>query len=281
MLPDQETMDVHPVLNIHDESLTPQTTTLPTEVDEPTIYSSLGVQSSFHLQTNHISNKLLAEPGLSAEAALALNASMDAWTHTVPTYFQLSHAPRSTAPWYSFARSRLWWRFWNLKIIIFRQILLRRAISERGQIPDLAMQSSQEDCKRICLEAAHSTVVSIHQYATQDLNRLEGWYATYFLFHAALVITLCIISFPRAEETAIWYEDVRLARTTFRERLVGDSLSARCVAILDQVVSDGELDSGTLQDLELDKDALSTFPWSVESNELFNSFDWDFTTSGF
>ncbi|KAI4628516.1 hypothetical protein J4E83_003066 [Alternaria metachromatica] len=281
MLPDQETMDVHPVLNIHDESLTPQTTTLPTEVDEPTIYSSLRVQSSFHLQTNHISNKLLAEPGLSAEAALALNASMDAWTHTVPTYFQLSHAPRSTAPWYSFARSRLWWRFWNLKIIIFRQILLRRAISERGQIPDLAMQSSQEDCKRICLEAAHSTVVSIHQYATQDLNRLEGWYATYFLFHAALVITLCIISFPRAEETAIWYDDVRLARTTFRERLVGDSLSARCVAILDQVVSDGELDSGTLQDLELDKDALSTFPWSVESNELFNSFDWDFTTSGF
>jgi transcriptional regulatory protein GAL4 len=53
------------------------------------------------------------------------------------------------------------------------------------------------------------------------------------------------------------------------------------VAILDQVVSDGDLDSGTLQDLELDKDALSTFPWSVESNELFNSFDWDFTTAGF
>jgi transcriptional regulatory protein GAL4 len=102
----------------------------------------------------------------------------------------------------------------------------------------------------------------------------------YFLFHAALVITLCIISFPHAPEVSSWYEDVRLARTTFRERLIGDSLAARCVAILDQVVSNDDMSSGLFQDLELDKDALSTFPWSVESNELFNSFDWDLTSSG-
>jgi transcriptional regulatory protein GAL4 len=103
----------------------------------------------------------------------------------------------------------------------------------------------------------------------------------YFLFHAALVVTLCIISFPNAPELSIWYEDVRLARSTFRERLVGDSLAARCVAILDQVVSTDDLSSGLFQDLELDKDALSNFPWSLESNELFNSFDWDLTSTSF
>jgi transcriptional regulatory protein GAL4 len=103
----------------------------------------------------------------------------------------------------------------------------------------------------------------------------------YFLFHAALVITLCIISFPQAEEVATWHEDVRLARKTFRERLAGDSLSARCVAILDQVVSPNDMSTGLFQDLELDKDALSNFPWSFESNELFNSFDWDLTSTGF
>ena len=104
---------------------------------------------------------------------------------------------------------------------------------------------------------------------------------SYFLFHSALVITLCIISFPRAEEMPVWFEDVRLARNTFRERLVGDSLSARCVAILDQVVSMDDLNSGLFQNFELDKDALSAFPWSVESNELFNSFDWDLSTTNF
>jgi transcriptional regulatory protein GAL4 len=103
----------------------------------------------------------------------------------------------------------------------------------------------------------------------------------YFLFHAALVITLCIISFPNAPEVSTWYEDVRLARSTFSERLVGDSLAARCVAILDQVVSTDDMSSELFQDLELDKDAFSNFPWSFESNELLSSFDWDLTSTGF
>ena len=95
------------------------------------------------------------------------------------------------------------------------------------------------------------------------------------------MLTLCIISFPRSEETTTWSDDVRIAKTTFRERLIGDSLAARCVAILDQVVSNDDMNSGLFQDLELDKDALSAFPWSIESSELFNSFDWDLTPSGF
>ena len=136
------------------------------------------MQSEFHKQTNYISNRLLAEPGLSAEAALALNASMDSWKHTLPSYFQLEMQPRSQVRWYLFARARLWWRYWNLQIIVFRHILLRRAISERGQIPDHDTQSSEEECKNFCLEAAHATITSIHQYSLQGLARLEGWYAT-------------------------------------------------------------------------------------------------------
>jgi transcriptional regulatory protein GAL4 len=78
-----------------------------------------------------------------------------------------------------------------------------------------------------------------------------------------------------------WYEDVQLARKTFRERLAGDSLSARCVAILDQVVGPDDTSTSFFQNFELDKDALTNFPWSVESNEMFNSFDWDLASTGF
>lgn len=279
MLPDQDSMNVHSVLNIDDETLTPATVRLPVESTEPTIYSSLHAQSGFHMHTNHISNRLLAEPGLSAEAALALDASMTVWIHNLPSFFQDSYPPFLRYRWYSFARSRLWWRYWNLKIIIFRHILLRRAISGKGSILDQDTQSSQEACKRLCLEAAHSTVQSTHQYASLGLTRLEGWYTTYFLFHAALVMTLCIISFPDAAEVSAWYEDVRLAKNTFREHLVDDSLSARCVAILDQVISNDDLNTDIFQDFELDKEALSTFPWSVETDELFSSFDWNLAST--
>lgn len=280
MLPDQDSMNVHPVLNLDDALLTPKTTEPPFESPDPTLYSSLKVQSEFHLQTNYISNRLLAEPGLSAEETLALDKGMMAWEQTIPSYFQLHYPPSSQLRWYLFARSKIWWRIWNLRIIVYRHILLRRAISERGQIPDQAQQSSQEECKKNCLDAAHSTVVSIHEYSLQGMTRLEGWYSTYFLFHAALVIALCIVSFPHAPEMETWQEDVRMARTTLRD-LVEDSLSARCLATLDQIVSIDDMNSGLFRDLELDRDALSNFPWSVESNELFNSFEWNLGPSNF
>jgi transcriptional regulatory protein GAL4 len=158
--------------------LTPKTTDLPQEVDYPTLYSSLKAQSDFHLQTNYISNRLLAEPGLAADAALSIGHTMDLWTLKLPLYFQLNVQPTCQFRWYLFARARLWWRFWNLKIIVFRHILLRRAIANRGQVLDSASSAEQDECKRICVEAARSTITSICQYSMQTLTRLEEWYAT-------------------------------------------------------------------------------------------------------
>jgi transcriptional regulatory protein GAL4 len=103
----------------------------------------------------------------------------------------------------------------------------------------------------------------------------------YFLFHSALVVTLCALSFPNDPEIRQWHEDIRLARNTFRDNLGEDSLSARCVAILDQVITDDNTDPGLFTNIQLDKDALHNFPWSVETNELFESFDWDLNSNTF
>jgi transcriptional regulatory protein GAL4 len=103
----------------------------------------------------------------------------------------------------------------------------------------------------------------------------------YFLFHSALVITLCVLSFPHAIEMQQWLKDIRMARSTFRENLGEDSLSARCVAILDQVVAEDKSDTNPFQSVQLDENALNTFPWSVEASELFNSFDWDLSSNAF
>jgi transcriptional regulatory protein GAL4 len=103
----------------------------------------------------------------------------------------------------------------------------------------------------------------------------------YFLFHSALVVTLCVISFPDASEMHQWVEDIRIARNTFRDNLGEDSLSARCVAILDQIVREDSNAANPFQDIQLDENALNTFPWSVEANELFSSFDWDLGSQAF
>ena len=103
----------------------------------------------------------------------------------------------------------------------------------------------------------------------------------YFLFHSALVITLCVISFPNANEMQQWHEDIRMARNTFRDNLVEDSLSARCVAILDRIVKDDRNDGDLFQDVQLDQSSLNSFPWSMETNELMDSFDWDLSSNTF
>lgn len=78
-----------------------------------------------------------------------------------------------------------------------------------------------------------------------------------------------------------WRDDIRKARNTFRDNLVEDSLSARCVAILDQIVAEDRTDAPLFQDVHLDTDALNNFPWSMETNELLNSFDWDLNSNTF
>jgi transcriptional regulatory protein GAL4 len=72
-----------------------------------------------------------------------------------------------------------------------------------------------------------------------------------------------------------------MARNTFRINLGEDSLSARCVAILDQIVTEDRSDTNMFQNIQLDESALSTFPWSAETNELFSSFDWDLNSNTF
>jgi transcriptional regulatory protein GAL4 len=78
-----------------------------------------------------------------------------------------------------------------------------------------------------------------------------------------------------------WHEDIRMARNTFRDHLVEDSLSARCVAILDQIITDDSNDENIFDTAQLDENSLNTFPWSMETNELFSSFDWDLNSQTF
>lgn len=152
---------------------------LPEESSFPTRYSSIKSQSDFHLHSNHISNRLLATSGISSEEALRLNQSLETWSETLPGYLKVTQDPVSLEPSYLFARSRLWWRIWNLRIILFRQIVLSRAM--RRKRDSIAASSTDLDnkCRDLAVQAAHSTISSISQFLSQTpMTRLVNWYAT-------------------------------------------------------------------------------------------------------
>lgn len=162
---------------------------MPTELQEPTIYSSLICQSELHLIANGLANRLLCSPAISAAEAVASNKTLDSWKSTVPTYFQNDQAWPSSDYWYLFARSRLWWRFWNLQIILFRPILLRCAIQQLDGKSNHPRNSDEEQCKEICFTAAHLTIESISNYISQtQLTRLAGWYSLYVFDSDTIII---------------------------------------------------------------------------------------------
>lgn len=182
LLPDKEAMDVCPVLNISDEDLTARTSIMPTESTEPTLYSGLRWQSDFHVHTNHISNHLLSSTGVPTDEALAMNASLDAWSETLPPYFRRDHDPPVNAdPNYLFARCRLWWRFWNLKIILFRQLLLKRAVERSRRATVTSLSDADVKSRDIAVDAASCTIASINAFSQPGTNftRLVSWYSMY------------------------------------------------------------------------------------------------------
>lgn len=149
------------------------------ESSGPTIYSGLRVQAEFHLESNHISNSLVLNGKLPVEEALDLNAKLDIWAADLPVYFQLSEDMSCTEQWYIYARSRIWWRYWNLKMILLRQILLQKAMNGKGNPHGYRLLHTEEACCQICLSSAHLTIESINHFLQHsEVTRLVGWYST-------------------------------------------------------------------------------------------------------
>ncbi|GJC84766.1 hypothetical protein ColLi_07604 [Colletotrichum liriopes] len=151
---------------------------LPAEVDEPTLYSGMKIQSDFHIHTNFISNRLLSSSGVSPENALSMDATLTKWAESLPTYFHPNYDGPIAESSFLFTRSRLWWRFWNLKIILFRQLLLQRAVDKgKGTVP-FNTTSVDERCRSVAVHAATATIESIDYYTKHGvMNRLVTWYS--------------------------------------------------------------------------------------------------------
>ncbi|KAK3944402.1 lactose regulatory protein lac9 and GAL4-like protein, partial [Diplogelasinospora grovesii] len=285
LLPGRESMDVRYVLNVHDEQLTPRTVDLPRESTEPTVYSGMRWQSDFHVHSNYISNRLLTPSGIPPEESLSMNRSLDAWAQTLPRWFQPGQGEHSChEDWYLFARARLSWRFWNLKIILFRQVVLKRAMRRAGTTPAPAVSEVDNQCRDLAVSAAHLTVVSIHDFlAKATPTRLINWYSMFFLFHASLVVALSILGDPESPEAPSWRADVDMARSIFQTVLAHDKLAFRCASFLDYILppkTDIYAGAATMG-LPIPTEEIDFSLWPADPGDIFNSLGWSDFDQGF
>ncbi|KAF5645822.1 GAL4-transcription factor [Fusarium tjaetaba] len=272
LLPGEEAMDVRPVLNIDDEDLTSGTKVPPEEVNRPTLYSGMKYQSDLHVKSNYISNRLLSSSCVAPEDALSMDATLDKWSSTLPEYLSLDHHVPSAEPAFYFNKSRLWWRFWNLKIIIFRQLFLKRAIGKGDPSVTVPDNEVDEKCMSIAIRAASATIESIDQYTKErQRTRLVTWYSIYFTFHASLVIVLAILSNSESPDMPKWQEDVNTVRHIFRGVFADNELATRCANIIDVILPNPLLTTSDWANVQLDPMLMDFSTWPASSADEFAS----------
>lgn len=160
--------------NIQEEDLMVDSPVTPSEVEQATVNTYLRVQSSYHLQTMPIYNRLISNPPPTPEELLTLDSTIvDAWLSQVPHYFHDSCGPmleeRLALP-----NGINCWRYRNLRIIMFRPLLVKWALQDENE--ETLTWHEQEATNR-CLRAARESIASIQNFwKSRPQTRLTAFY---------------------------------------------------------------------------------------------------------
>ncbi|KAI0188991.1 fungal-specific transcription factor domain-containing protein [Xylaria flabelliformis] len=218
-------------LNVDDRSLTALSKSYPKEVDSITPYTALITQASFHTATTPIYCRVISKPPPSANELLSMESRLiEPWLRSLPGHFTESVTVPSK---YRHAHSVMKWRLRNFRIIMYRPFVIRKALNAR----DRRYDESPDDLRAydICLNQAKETITSISGYiAETKCNRLEAWYALYFLFQAALIPCICLRNDSASPNAGDWKEQIKATLKSIRALAPLNASSARCCqAIVD------------------------------------------------
>ncbi|KAF7560278.1 hypothetical protein G7046_g3868 [Stylonectria norvegica] len=206
--------------------LTAASTTYPAESDHITPYTAVAAQARFHIETRECYERIISKPFPSAEELLRMDASLiETWQTGNPAYFKEESL---VPPRYSLCQAVMSWRSRNLRIILYRPYVIRRALRRRADIDQASSLAYDK-----CLADAKSSISLISTYwANHEHNRLAAWYSLYFLFQAALIPCICLRNQPSAANASDWRAQITTTLQTITALDPANASSARCYQII-------------------------------------------------
>lgn len=201
-------VDTRLPLNIVDSSLTSLTTKLPEDEDLVTIYTSLRLQSLFHVLTNGIYERIISNPLPSCQSLLEWDGQyIQKWKAMIPDYYV---EDREVPPEYRLSHAVINWRYRNLRIIIYRFFVLKRQYDQGQSIDD----ECELRASTICLDECRATIQSMDRFwnCKEVYNRMDAWWSLYFLIHAVMMPLVCLRNDPLSMEAHGWRNDVVMSK---------------------------------------------------------------------
>ncbi|GAB7355262.1 hypothetical protein MBLNU459_g5809t1 [Dothideomycetes sp. NU459] len=212
-------------LNIHETDLLVESANTPREVEQATIYTYIRVQSSYHLQTMGIYNRLISSQSPSAQELVSLDDDIiHNWLRQVPYFFR-DDISQVLDPRFALGHGINMWRFRNMRIIMYRPFLVRWALG--GQKEVLPWQDQMATDR--CLQAAKESIALIKSFwAAQSHHRLAAFYVLYFLFQATLIPIHCLRCMPQDMQAAAWRNQIRDALAVVESMKSVNQSSSKC-----------------------------------------------------
>lgn len=171
-------------LNIQESRLTADSTSLPSEINEATYYTYVNTQSSYHLRTMRIYDRLISSPVPTADELIALDDEcIQGWKNSLPPYFCDEDLP--LPPEHLLGHSMGRWRYRVMRVVMYRPFLLRWA---QNGFPPLDMNTGPPNVPRMfsdaenlatkrCLSAAEECISVLFRFwTTATHTRLAAWY---------------------------------------------------------------------------------------------------------
>lgn len=235
-------------LNILESELTASATIAPPNLDTPTIYTNVRVQSQFHLLTNHIYNRIISKPSPGAKQVLEWDdIYIGKWLNLVPDYYKET----ATVPQkHQFPHSIMTWRYKHFRLIIYRPFFIQKALQiSQQQTASLTANAfttpspeTTPDQQYIdsaygrCLKEAHETINSIDKFWNSALHtRMACWYALYFLFSATLIPVILLHNEPQSPQSEGWQEDIDKAIAIIKDMTELSPFASRCFETLERL----------------------------------------------
>ncbi|KFZ09424.1 hypothetical protein V502_08758 [Pseudogymnoascus sp. VKM F-4520 (FW-2644)] len=226
-------MDIELFLNVHDDCLTAATTEAPEDANEPTLYSSLLIQTKFHLMASPLYARRIGNPDLGVNEVMSMNSKISSWMLSIPHYFQESaNLPNSTES-LTLSRYRFFWRVRNFRMLLLWPILIHYT-EKTHNIPNARDNEMDETARQLCLRYAHDTITSIDEYLLSRISGAFGdWYALYYLIQASLIPIIAMLTVPESPDAVVWTADIETTKRILGSVVTHQELAGP-VTVMDQ-----------------------------------------------
>lgn len=154
---------------------------LPPVTDNPTTYSAIIAQARLALIANSVFGELISSTKKNScdlRVARAVSQQFTAWKLSLPSYFTAPTVPES----FRGPSAIIIWKEQNLRMMLWW-----------GSQKLCYLPADDEEAQNICRLAAVETIQEIANFVQDNLVNVHAqhsWYATYFHFQAAVVLSI-------------------------------------------------------------------------------------------